>query len=152
MLIASARHNILGCMLYIFHLRYKYKHSFLICKYFLKYFLYSERELNPHPEGQDFKSCASTDSTTGALYLWPDSNRHVFRHWFLRPARLPFHHKGIKRKTRGSNPHQFYLVRVSSAVQQTNICLSSNSRGTEAYTISAITALQPPLRYWSGSN
>lgn len=137
----------------IVHLRVKDKTCFCNYQiYFHFFFLYSRWDLNPHPEGQDFKSCASADFTTGALYLWPDSNRHAFRHWFLRPARLPFHHKGIKRKTRGSNPHQFYLVRVSSAVQQTNICLSSNSRGTEAYTISAITALQPPLRYWSGSN
>jgi len=24
-----------------------------------------------------------------------DSNPHAFRHWFLRPACLPFHHRGI---------------------------------------------------------
>lgn len=136
----------------IVHLRVKDITCFCNYQIYFHFFLYSRWDLNPHPEGQDFKSCASADFTTGALYLWPDSNRHAFRHWFLRPARLPFHHKGIKRKTRGSNPHQFYLVRVSSAVQQTNICLSSNSRGTEAYTISAITALQPPLRYKLGSN
>ena len=48
-------------------------------------------------------------------YPGPDSNRYGFPHWFLRPARLPFRHPGLPRKTTQllGQPQKVALLQVA---------------------------------------
>lgn len=47
--------------------------------------------------------------------IWRDSNPHVcLKHWFLKPARLPFRHGCSYGDTYGTRTHNLHLERVAT--------------------------------------